>query len=443
MSGRDPTDEQGALTDLARGFRARTLTTLRLAGRLGIGMARRSVGLGQALEQVDEEDAVRAAGVLLGQLDGLKGLMMKFGQMVSYLSPSLPPRARRILARLQAESRPMAYPCIAAVIEAELGQTPEALFDRFERRPFAAASIGQVHRATRGGLELAVKVQYPGVDKLMETDLRTVRRLGRLMLLLTPLDVRGLAEELAARVLEECDYQLEAANQRLFRELLEGPRASVPEVVDDLSGRRVLTSHLAHGLAFQDFCDRADRPRKDRAGAVIFDTVFSCIFGRCIYNGDPHPGNYLFPEDGRVVFLDFGCVKRFSLEFIDRWKRLALTILDQDRAAFPEALVATGLAARPRRFDFDHQWEVMQYLYAPFTSRRPFTFTHEYVGRSYDLMLFRNRNRFSQGMPPDWLFVNRLQWGLNSVLAHLDATGPWPELFRRAVESPTEPLSAT
>jgi hypothetical protein len=98
MSGRDPTDEQGALTDLARGFRARTLTTLRLAGRLGIGMARRSVGLGQALEQVDEEDAVRAAGVLLGQLDGLKGLMMKFGLFVNRLQWGL----NSVLAHLDA-----------------------------------------------------------------------------------------------------------------------------------------------------------------------------------------------------------------------------------------------------------------------------------------------------------------------------------------------------
>lgn len=433
-------DDDGALTELARGFRARTLTTLRLAGRLGLGMAKRSVGLDGALKQVDEEDAVRAAGVLLEQLDGLKGLMMKFGQMASYLSPSLPPKAQRILARLQAESRPMAYERIAEVVRAELGQEPGALFDTFERQPFAAASIGQVHRATRAGRELAVKVQYPGVDRLMETDLRTIRRLGRLMLLLTPLDAEGLAEELETRVREECDYQLEAANQRLFRRLLEGPRATVPEVVEGLSARRVLTSHFSPGLSFQAFCDEADQARKNHAATTIFDTVLSCIFGPCIYNGDPHPGNYLFPEDGRVVFLDFGCVKRFSPEFIDRWKRLARTILDQDRAAFPEAFVATGLVARPRRFDFDYQWEVMQYIYTPFLTRRPFTFTHEYVARSYDLMLFRNRNRFRQGLPPDWLFVNRLQWGLNSVLAYLNATGPWPELFRRAVEAPTRPV---
>jgi predicted unusual protein kinase regulating ubiquinone biosynthesis (AarF/ABC1/UbiB family) len=213
----------------------------------------------------------------------------------------------------------------------------------------------------------------------------------------------------------------------------------VPGVVDDLCGRRVLTTELSHGVDFQTFCDEAPRQQKDAAAAEIFSAAFTCIFRHCVYNGDPHPGNYLF-EDGRVVFIDFGCVKRFDVGFVDRWKRLVRVVLDGRRRDFKEAVDRTGVVAMPRLFDYDYHWELMQYLYQPFLSAEPFTYTHEYVSRSYDVIIFRNPNKLSTTMPPDWLFVQRLQWGLNSVLASLDATARWGDLLREAVETPTEPV---
>jgi len=429
------------LTELARGFRRRTLPTLRLASKLGLGMARKNLGMDDIAREVDEDAAVEAATELLNQLDGLKGLVMKFGQMASYLSPTLPPKAQRVLARLQSQSQPMVYERIAAVVEAELGAPPEQAFESFEREPFAAASIGQVHRAVVGGTSVAVKVQYPGVDNLLEADFKTVGRLMRLGLMLAPMDARALMDELRDRIREECDYRSEAGHQTQFARLFEDiPDASVPAVIDSHSSGRVLTSELVSRAGFEAFCDAADHDTRSRAGAVIFGTAFECMFRHCTYNADPHPGNYLFSDDGAVTFLDFGCVKKFPREFIDTWKRLAVTVLDGDREGFPDALVATGMVGRRRKFDFDYQWRIFQYLYEPFLSHEPFTFTHEYVRRSYDLMIFRNPNKFRTGLPPDWLFVNRLQWGMNSVLAHLGATRAWGELFRRAVESPTEPV---
>ena len=438
MAGKDKPPEQIPLTELAEGLRGRTLVTLRLASRLGMQMLRRSLPMEQLALQVDEDDAVLAAEKMLEQMDGLKGLVMKFGQMASYLSPTLPPRARRILARLQSHSRPMAYERISAVIEADLGRPPEQLFDSFEPTPMAAASIGQVHRASLDGHDLVVKVQYPGVDRLLEADFKTVRRMARLLFLLSPVGANGLMNELAERVRQECDYLAEADNQRLFARLLASPRSSVPAVVGSLCSRRVLTSELCRGLGFQTFCDEASQQQKDAGGAEIFRAAFTCIFRHCVYNADPHPGNYLF-EDGRVVFIDFGCVKRFEPDFVDRWKRLALTVLDDRRGDFEQAVNATGVVAMPRFFDYDYHWQVMQYLYQPYLASEPFTFTHEYVSRSYDVMVFRNPNKFSTAIPPDWLFINRLQWGLNSVLAFLGATAPWGELLRQAVETPTEP----
>ena len=435
----DEDPPQNPLTELAQGMRSRTLVTLRLASKLGLQMLKRSLPLDQLAHQVDEEDAVRAAQTMLEQMDGLKGLVMKFGQMASYLSPSLPPRARRILARLQSHSRPMAYERMAAVIQQDFGRAPEELFDSFEPRPMAAASIGQVHRATLDGRALAVKVQYPGVDHLLEADFKTVRRMARLLLMLSPLDAKSLMNELAERVRQECDYLAEAANQRLFSRLLNSERAAVPQVVEQLCSPRVLTSELCEGTSFQTFCDEAPQPHKDAAGAEIFRSAFTCIFRHCIYNADPHPGNYLFEEDGRVVFIDFGCVKRFEPAFVDAWKQLALTVLDGRRGDFKEAVDATGVVALPRFFDYDYHWQLMQYLYQPFLTTEPFAYTHDYVSRSYDVIIFRNPNKFSTAVPPDWLFLQRLQWGLNSVLAFLNATAPWGDLLRQAVETPTEP----
>lgn len=170
----------------------------------------------------------------------------------------------------------------------------------------------------------------------------------------------------------------------------------------------------------------------------IFRACYETIFRHCIYNADPHPGNYLLHENGSVTFLDFGCVRRFDPEMIEAWKDTARATTDGDRKAFEEGFARLGLAPDPKRFDWDHQWRVMQYIYQPFTTPG-FTYTHAYVRKSYDLLLFDNPNRNRSGMPPAWLFLNRLQWGLNAVLAHLQASGPWPDLWRAAVESPTEP----
>lgn len=428
------------LLDLARGFRKRTLPTARLMARIGYGMARRNLGMRQLAERIDEEDAVAAARELLDQLDGLKGLTMKVGQMMSYLDTSLPPKAQRVLARLQAASRPMEGGRIAEVIAAELGSPPERLFDRFEPEPFAAASIGQVHRAWLGGQALAVKVQYPGIEELLRADISTVGRLARLATLISPLDGRGLVDELAARVLEECDYRAEADNQELFARLLRGhPHVTVPAVRRDRSARRVLTTELVERAGFQEFTGAASQEARDRAGAAIYQVCFTTIFHHCAYNADPHPGNYLFTPEGEVTLLDFGCVKRFDAAFIDRWKRLARTILDGDRAGFRGAWTDAGLIGRKRGFDFDHQFEAMRFLYRPALATEPVRFDHAFVAEVHDRLGFRNKNKFKLDLPPDWLFVNRLQFGLFSVLAHLGATARWGDHFRAAIDSPTEP----
>jgi predicted unusual protein kinase regulating ubiquinone biosynthesis (AarF/ABC1/UbiB family) len=434
-------DDDAPLRALARGFRKRTMVTVGLASRMGVGLAKRTLfGPREAKPTTPVEDsaAVEAAGKLVKELGALKGLVMKLGQIASYMPGALPPAAQRVLTKLQANTTAMEYAQVEAVLRQEFGRDPAALFHELEPEPFAAASIGQVHRAHFEGRPVAVKIQYPGIEDALRSDLKTAGVLGRLGTVGTAIDGGGLIEELRERVLEECDYRKEADHQRAFAALFASmPGAHVPAVIDERSGQRVLTSALDPGQPFYPFCDSAPQAARDRAGEIIFRTCFDCLFRHSVYNADPHPGNYLFAPDGDVTFLDFGCVRRFSATMIAAWKRVASSVIADDRAAFERCFPALGFVGNPKKFDWDHQWSMMRYLYRPFLATEPFTYTHEYVKESYGLLLFDNPNRFSGKMPPEWLFLNRLQWGLNSVLAHLHATAPWGEIWCAAVASPT------
>ena len=431
-----------SLKELAKGFRKRTLVTARMAGKMGLSMARRQLAGKKTTEPTPEEveRAVKAAREMVLKLGHMKGLVMKVGQMASYLPGALPDEAQKVLTDLQSQSTAMDFDRVAEVIEAELGAPPDALFDDFEREPFAAASIGQVHRARIDGRAVAVKVQYPGVEDVLASDLSTIGAIAKMSTFGLPIDGGALVDELESRMLEECDYELEARHQRELTALLgQDEGAAVPEVIAERSSRRVLTTAFVDGIRFDEFAERASQEAKDRAGEVIFRACFRCLFVHGIYNGDPHPGNYLFDADGRVTFLDFGCVRRFDETFIETWKALARSVLDEDHDAFPERMVATGLVGRTRGFDWDHHWEAMQYLYRPFIQTDPYmTYTDAYVKESYGVLLFDNPNQRKMGMPAEWLLTNRLQWGLNAVLAKLDATAPWPVHFRAAVTSPFE-----
>ena len=271
---------------------------------------------------------------------------------------------------------------------------------------------------------------------------QSLYRLARVGTLGMAIDGKELVREIQSRVVEECDYELEARSQEAFRELFEATMegAHVPAVVPARSARQVLTTVLDPGQNFYRFCDEASQEERDRAALIIFGTCFRCIFKHCIYNADPHPGNYLFAPGGDVTFLDFGCVRTFDPSMIEVWKSVAKAVLDDDEAKFRRHYPDLGFVPDRAKFDWTHQWEMMQYLYRPFLAQGPFRYTHDYVRESYGLMLFDNPNRFRTAMPPEWLFLNRLQWGLNSIMAHLGANAPFGTAYRAALEEPCEPL---
>lgn len=166
----------------------------------------------------------------------------------------------------------------------------------------------------------------------------------------------------------------------------------------------------------------------------------NAIFRHCYFNGDPHPGNYLFHQDGRVTFLDFGCIKKFHPEYIYRWKAMAKSILEQNKTDNLHATDAMGLIGRMKAFDHDYHWELMNHVYTPFKTDAPFAFSHEFNAKTTSLMIWENKNKFSGAMPADFLFINRLQWGLAAILADMKAEAVFSEPFREAVYADAVPL---
>jgi predicted unusual protein kinase regulating ubiquinone biosynthesis (AarF/ABC1/UbiB family) len=403
--------------------RAVDLAVTRVRGLIG-GRSRRA--------ELDERFAVRSADDVARELGQMKGVVMKLGQMLSFVVDGLPPEARAALEQLQADAPPMAPSLAASVVRDELGADPDELFARWDPVPVAAASIGQVHRATMAdGRAVAVKVQYPGLDVALEGDLADARRLGALLrsVTLRSVDVEALAREFRDRMLDELDYRIEAASQQAFADRYRGhPFLSVPDVVAERSTRRVLTSVWVGGRTFAQLEADPDQGVRDRAGEAIFRFAQASILRDRSFNSDPHPGNYRFADDGRVTVLDFGLVKQLTPDEFGGLMPVLDAVLEQDEQATTEAMVQAGFLAP------DHGLEpsrVFACVSAPYRAYfdDTFTFTPAYTSDALRSLL-DVRGPFADvlkalDMPPSFALLDRLVWGVSAVLGRLGATGRW------------------
>ena len=317
----------------------------------------------------------------------------------------------------------------AQVIAEELGQPPEQVFATWDPEPIAAASIGQVHRAiTRDGRAVAVKVQYPGIAETIEADLGNVGLLRRMLKITTPSqDVDALLAELRERVTEELDYRREARNQEMFARYYQGhPTIHVPQVVAELSTRRVVTSDLADGARFAELAGWSQAER-DLAAETIYRFVFRSLYEAHAFNGDPHPGNYLFHGGGRVTFLDFGLVKYFTADelrpLVDMVKHLCV---ENDPEAFRAAMVDAGFLMPDTPMPTDMIVEHMALFYDTVRERGPRTMTGEYASavtrRFFD---FRSPLAAYAAIPRSYVILQRINLGLFALLGELSATADW------------------
>jgi predicted unusual protein kinase regulating ubiquinone biosynthesis (AarF/ABC1/UbiB family) len=388
-------------------------------------------------EQLETEYQMRTAAQVADALGNMKGALMKIGQMASYLDDGLPQPVRDALASLQQDAAPMAPELCAQVVRAELGDDPDRVFARWETAPIAAASIGQVHRAvTRSGVPVAVKVQYPGVDQAIRADLVNTDLLFRVLGMMFPgLDPGPLVGELRERLTEELDYTVEASNQRFFADAFAGhPFISVPGVVDELSTRRVLTTELATGSRFAEV-ERWPQAQRNLASEAIYRFVFRSIYQLHAFNGDPHPGNYLFRPGGQVTFLDFGLVKRYEPEDVALFESLIRTfVVERDIPAFRRMMEANNMLRPDPSISDEDVDGYFGHFYALVTDDREFTVDPEYSSETVR-MYFDANGPYSHvaraaNIPPAFVITQRINLGLTAVLGRLRATAN----FRRIAE---------
>jgi predicted unusual protein kinase regulating ubiquinone biosynthesis (AarF/ABC1/UbiB family) len=437
--------------------RSRNVELSRLGGRVGLTYAstaaRKLFASAERAEALDRERELRTAEDIAASLGQMKGALMKLGQMASYLDEGLPEPLRLALAELRTNAPPMAPELATEVVEAELGQPPERAFLEWDPVPIAAASIGQVHRALwwDAGLgeerAVAVKVQYPGAAEAISADLANADLLGSLMSqLFRGLDPEPLVTELRARLGEELDYRIEARNQREFAAFYRShPFIHVPGVVDEVSTRRVITTDLAVGASWDELLTW-DQDERELAAEAIFRFVFRSLYRFHAFNGDPHPGNYLFRPGGQVSFLDFGLVKHFQPDEMATFKRMIrYAVLEPDDAEFRRTVEQAGLLRAGAPVSTEEVGRYFAHFYDAVRNDAPVTWTPDYASATVRQVFDRNSPIAQYATVPSlFVIIQRINLGLYAILGQLHATANYrriaEELWPMVAGPPSTPM---
>ncbi|MFN2389896.1 MAG: ABC1 kinase family protein [Actinomycetota bacterium] len=428
----------------------------RLAGQTGKSAARfmgtrakSFVAPERAQEFLDgfHETTAKQVVQMLGEM---KGAAMKLGQLASFYEFSTEGEYlstyRDALTMLQNSAPPMDPAASRSVIEEEFDKPVSKVFDAFEDEPVASASIGQVHRARLpSGEPVAVKVQYPGVDLAVRSDLKNVSAMTKLAVAVAPnLDPKEVANEVKERVLEELDYRREATNQARFAELFaDHPFVVVPRVYPDHCRTRVITQEFVTGKPFLSAFEW-EQSDKDRLGEILFRFFYGSLNRFLLFSADPHPGNYLLLDDGRVAFLDYGLVRAVDPGTLTLFLELAESLITDERQRGRAALEGLGILSS-RTPAVDAVWEHVRMLNSPILEDRTFRVDAPLVQKMAAASLDPRSDAFQTlrklGVPGVIVTLNRMGFGVASILGRLEASANWQAIsyeFWRGDPSATE-----
>ncbi len=396
-----------------------------------------------ASEEAMARRQLETAKQIVAVLGTMKGAAMKLGQVMSFLDVGLVAEEhreefQRELAKLRDAAPSVSFKQMRRVIEEDLEQPISEVFASFDEEPIAAASIGQVYRATlaQDGRQVAVKVQYPGVAGAVRADLQNLDMIMRVLKRMTPgLDVKGIAEEINERIVEELDYELEAQNQRSLARIFAGhPFIVVPDVVSSLSRERVLVSEFVTGVGFEELKQRSQAER-DRIGEIVFRFFLGCLYRHRQFSGDPHPGNFLLLADGRVAFLDFGLFKRMDAEPVELELACQRAVSEGDAATLHELLASSGFLPEPDRVDPEHLLAfitdaIWWYTTADESVQLSPDIATQVMIESSDPRSSHFRQMRHQDMRPEHLFGRRMEMLTLAVLSQLRARANWHRIAR-------------
>lgn len=407
-------DKKEHSTPASRGGRFMKLAgmTASVAGSYAKSRVRSAFG-GASEEQ--EAENWRQAGERIAQTLGeLKGAVMKVGQVASQARDLFPPEIANALATLQNEAPPMAYDVIAGQVEREFGTSPDRLFSHFEETPFASASIGQVHRArTDDGREVVVKVQYPGVDASVDSDLAHLRMALRAAGIFRnhKRSLNDLFEEMRERLHEELDYTNEAENIRLFQGFHKDDEGIViPSVIGERSSQRVLTMSYEPGDRIDQLDPEVyDQDTRNLLGRRIFEAFGKQIFVHHAVHGDPHPGNFAYRPDGTVVIYDFGAIKKLKPDMVEVYTDVLRAGVRREWDALDDALMRLGArtpSTPPLGQEFYESWRDL--FVQPFSADQPYHFKDATIHREMAKMASKALKHLNAlQVPTEAVFVDR------------------------------------
>jgi predicted unusual protein kinase regulating ubiquinone biosynthesis (AarF/ABC1/UbiB family) len=397
----------------------------------------------EAAQEAMSRRQLETAKQIVAVLGAMKGAAMKLGQVMSFLDVGLVPEEhreefQRELAKLRDAAPTVSFKQMRRVVEEDLEEPIEEVFASFDEEPIAAASIGQVYRATlaRDGREVAVKVQYPGVAAAVRADMQNLDMIMRLLKRMTPgLDVKAVTEEIRERISEELDYELEAQNQRSLARIFDGhPFIVVPDVLSSLSRERVLVSEFVRGTGFEAL-QRRSQAERDRVGEIIFRFFLGCLYRHRQFSGDPHPGNFLVLDDDRVAFLDFGLFKRLPSEPVELELAAQRAVIEDDAQALHALLAESRFLPEPERVDPEHLLAFVNdaiwwYTTADETVALTPEIATQVMIESSDPRSSHFREMRHQDMRAEHLFGRRMEMLTLAVLSQLRARANWHRIAR-------------
>ncbi|MEQ9641214.1 MAG: AarF/ABC1/UbiB kinase family protein [Alphaproteobacteria bacterium] len=421
-------DERSSVTGRVRRYAKVSTAVGGLAARLA---GERYLGI-----KVDRDAHARELRQALG---GLKGPLMKVAQIMATIPEALPQEYVQELIQLQSNAPAMGWLFVKRRMAAELGNDWQQRFDSFEHEAAAAASLGQVHRATLDGQDLACKLQYPDMQSAVEADLRQLKLIFRIYHQYDrSIDTSKVHDEIGDRLREELDYELESKHMALYADMLaKESMVHVPGVLPELSTKRLLTMTWLEGNKLLDYQD-ADQETRNTIADAMFRAWYVPFYEYGVIHGDPHLGNYAVRDDLGVNLLDFGCVRVFQAKFVAGVIDLYRAIRDNDRDLAVHAYETWGFSGlSDETIDTLNLWA--NFVYAPLLEDRERRIQEMEAsgiyGREVAEKVHKRLRELGGVTPPrEFVFMDRAAIGLGGVFMHLKAEINWHRLFHDLID---------
>ena len=409
------------------------LPTSKLSRGKVVGKALLKIGVKKSCQLITRSDKSQnhedIADIIFDALGELKGVSVKIAQQVALGMPFLPTEYLEKINRSFNAIPSINKALVRKIIKTELAHYPQELFDSFEMEAFAAASLGQVHLATKESERLAVKVQYPGIKKSIETDMSLIH--FGLKRFAKGQNIDHIITEIEERLYEETDYCLEAENASFFATHLENERIVIPRVYPALSGAKVITSQMLDGIGLEAYlATNPSQEQRDAYAQLIFDSFFVSLYRLKRIHADPNPGNFLFMEDGKLGLIDFGCVKRVEEGFLAQYNQLHIKLLEgcEDREIITEycslGMIEQGSEAEMLEF-YTEVIKPLDTLYREPLMGESYDFSlhTDFSKRGFEMIFEVQKKQFHSvhKLNEQFLFINRTLMGYYALFEKMGA----------------------